>query len=100
MGFVPPVENGFVNPEAGTDWALLALGSQCSGADPNCQTCYLDGFEHDCGHVMSLAQAGALQIELQNGRGEKKNSDANYGFDGDGRMVKAVRNHPGCKSCL
>ena len=51
MGFAPPVENGFVNPEADTDWPLMARGSQCSGADPTCQTCYVDGFESDCGRI-------------------------------------------------
>ncbi|MCI0352141.1 MAG: hypothetical protein L0Z53_22200, partial [Acidobacteriales bacterium] len=49
VGFEPPVETGFEMPEPMVNGGLLALDSGCSVADPNCQTCYLDGFEHDCG---------------------------------------------------
>jgi|GEM_PF-2486401 len=71
VGFAPPPESGFDIPESVANGGFLAGGSSCSVADPNCVTCYLDGMEHDCGHVMQLAAAGALQIEVQNMRGDK-----------------------------
>jgi hypothetical protein len=51
VGFSPPESSGFDIPEPIAKWGLLALGSGCSVADPNCQTCYLDGFETDCGRI-------------------------------------------------
>jgi YD repeat-containing protein len=72
VGFAPPDSGGFDIPEPIAPFGYLGLGSSCSVGNPNCVTCYVDGFEHDCGHVMQLAQAGALQIQVQNSRGDTK----------------------------
>jgi YD repeat-containing protein len=66
---------GFEMPEPMMRGIDLFGGSNCSIANPNCTTCYLDGMEHSCGHVMALAQAGALQIQVQNDRGEVRYVD-------------------------
>ena len=34
-------------------------------ADPNCTTCYLDGFEHNCGQVAHLMDIGAATFDTQ-----------------------------------
>lgn len=73
IGLQPPVEDGFDMPDI--DHAMLARDHDCSGADPNCQTCYLDHMEFDCGHLMRLAEAGALQVEAQNARGDRRYVD-------------------------
>jgi YD repeat-containing protein len=75
VGLAAPVSSGFDIPEPMLLGGNLGFGSSCSVANPNCTTCYLDGFEHDCGHVMQLAEAGALQIQVQNRQGATKYVD-------------------------
>jgi YD repeat-containing protein len=71
-----PLEpSGFEIPEPTLRGMDLFGGSGCSIANPNCTTCYLDGFEHNCGHVMALAEAGALQIAVRNDRGDVRYVD-------------------------
>jgi hypothetical protein len=75
VGFAEPEETGFESSEPLEPSGALGLGTSCSSANPNCLTCYIHGFEWDCGKVISLAAAGALQIEVQNRLGQKKNVD-------------------------
>jgi len=80
VGLYPPESGGFDIPEAIVHWFNVGLGSSCSVGNPNCTTCFLDGFEHDCGHVTQLAEAGALQIQVQNRRGETRYVDVDVMF--------------------
>jgi YD repeat-containing protein len=51
VGFSAPATSGFDTPEPIANWGILGLGSGCSVADPNCVTCYLDGFEANCARI-------------------------------------------------
>ena len=62
-------------PEPTLQGRNLFPAPNCSFSDPNCRICYLDGIEHDCGQIVNLARAGALQIKLQNDRGETRYVD-------------------------
>jgi len=65
VGFSDPaLESGGGGSEGpAPDWlgGNFGPGSTCSNADPNCTSCYLDGFETDCGHVGSLIGMGAAE---------------------------------------
>ena len=78
VGLAPPEPPEPEMPDSGGSdpgYAMLGWGSGCSISNPNCTTCILDGFETDCGHVMQLSRAGALQIEVQDSEGHKKYVD-------------------------
>ena len=47
VGLYPPESSGFDIPEPIVHWGSVGLGSSCSIGNPECTTCYLDGFEHD-----------------------------------------------------
>ncbi len=76
VGFAAPQQTGFQMPEPVTDWPRPGLGSsggsQCSGANPNCITCYVDYFEHNCRRLGQLADAGALAIEVRDRNGHTR----------------------------
>ena len=61
VGFSAPQSSGFDIPEPIAYWGILGLGFSCSAGNPNCVTCYLDGFEHDCGQVGHLLDIGAAE---------------------------------------
>jgi YD repeat-containing protein len=50
VGFEEPQATGFEEAQP-ILWTALGEGSNCSFNDPNCKTCYLDGFEHRCGDI-------------------------------------------------
>jgi hypothetical protein len=77
VGFSAPVETGFDTPEPIANWGILGLGSGCSNVDPNCVTCFLDGFEHDCGAVSNLIERGAAQQCPNNDCGPRLVHDQN-----------------------
>jgi hypothetical protein len=61
VGFSAPESTGFDTPEPIMPWGSLGRGSGCSVAYPNCTTCYLDGFEHDCAQVSWLMSIGGAR---------------------------------------
>lgn len=50
VGFEAPQATGFEEAQPAL-WAAAGTGSNCGFNNPNCVTCYLDGFEHDCGSI-------------------------------------------------
>jgi YD repeat-containing protein len=81
VGFSEPVMQGGGDPDPGAIGWLggnFGSGSSCSGADPNCMTCYLDGIEQpDCGHVAQLIAAGAAEQCPDNDCGPRSIWDQN-----------------------
>ena len=82
VGFYPPESSGFDTSEPIAHWGGLGLGSSCSVGDPNCVTCYLDGFEHDCGQVGHLIDLGIAAQCPQNDCGPHLQTVDLYGKDG------------------
>lgn len=74
VGFAAPQPDE--SPEPITDWPRSGLGSsggsQCSGANPNCINCYIDGFEQNCARVRQLGEAGILRLQVRNRQGQTR----------------------------
>jgi hypothetical protein len=61
IGFEDPVTTSPDNFTPDFLGANFGPGSECSNADPNCMSCYLDGFETNCGQVANLMDIGAAE---------------------------------------
>ncbi len=70
LGFTDPFAEPFFEPPAEEFVPRLLGDSGSCGLNPNCTTCYLDGFEIGCDRAMHLLDIGAadLQVTLNNGR--------------------------------
>lgn len=77
----PPAQTAgqFQMPEPMLYGDNLFSSSNCF---PNCQSCYLNGIEHDCNNVAALGQAGALLVRVDNARGESMYVDAEWFLGG------------------
>jgi YD repeat-containing protein len=58
VGFEDPAySEPTVSPKLKTEWPMLAPRGGCTGT-PCASTCYVNGFEHDCGMIYGLMQIG------------------------------------------
>jgi hypothetical protein len=62
--FVSGAQPGF-EPQPDSPMLRALAGGECSGADPNCRKCFIDGASMDCHRVAHLLDIGAAQFETQ-----------------------------------
>jgi YD repeat-containing protein len=116
VGLVDPFLFCCTGPPAEPFVPMLTGDSGSCGSNPNCTTCYLDGFEIGCDRAMHLLDIGAadLQVTLNDGRritvpvesfgiglfriwipGQSGNSSNEIDYSGDISTVRTNNSTPG-----